>query len=306
MKKIKIIISSIVLFFISRYVVINIEVLQSLLQVKSYYFLFLSFFILTLAFLIQVKIWKKVFLLNKIYLSFYQSLQIYSTAVMTAYIPGKLPGLYLTSKYANNLIKKDKNIFLSIIFYQLSSLFSAAIVGSIYFVLILNVKFYIIKILIIFTLIITIILFVNPYNYIFLQKIIKKIFKRDIRYKIQTTFSKNIYIISQLSFVWALISLSISLLNSSIKGYWDIDEYLIFSVVFLFSQILGAIIFILPSGIGVFESAIFFGVKTFISIEDSIRLAAISRLFMIVPAFLVFINELLLSLIRRKKISKKQ
>ena len=70
------------------------------------------------------------------------------------------------------------------------------------------------------------------------------------------------------------------------------------------TEILGSIVFILPSGIGVFESAIYYGIQTFISIEDAIRLSAISRIFMIVPAFLVFFSDSSLFLYKRLFIKK--
>ena len=293
MKKLKSLIYTIVIFFFGRYIFKNIDIILSLLEINSYVFLYFAFFLLTLAFFIQVDIWKNIFYLNNISLTYLQSIRIYSTAVMTAYIPGKIPGIYLTAKYTNNILKKEKNTFISIIIYQLMSLLSAGLIGFLFLIINLNIDFVIIKIFLMLGVIIFAILFVNPTNYVFLTKLIKKFFKKGIKYKIKGTYIQNIYILSKLAFVWIIISFSINLLNSSIKGYFDFNHFLIFTSIFLFSQILGAIIFILPSGIGIFESSIYYGVQTFISIEDAIRLSVISRLFIIVPAFCVFFIDLI-------------
>ena len=294
MKNIKTIIFIVVIFFISRYIINNLETLKSLFEIKSYLLLFNSFFIIITTFFVQVSVYKEIFGLNNVSLKFFQALRIYSTAVMTAYIPGKLPGVYLTAKYAKNFNKKEKNSFISIVIYQLLSLVSCAFVGSLFVIFLLKLNSIFLKLFLSFFIIFATILLVNPRNYTFIKTSLKKIFGKEIKYKIKGTYLDNIKILCKLSLSWIFITFSISLLNSSITGYWIFGEYLAFTAVFLFSQILGSIVFILPSGLGVFESAMYYGVQTFISIDDAIRLSAISRIFMLIPAFLVFFIDFLL------------
>ena len=304
MKKIKLFIFFAVIFFIGNYLFQNIQIIKSLLEVKSNFLLISSFVILIITFIIQVKVWKKIFWLNNIFLSYIQSLHLYSTAVLTAYIPGKLPGLFITAKYAGNLVESEGNSFISILMYQFMSLLSAFTVGSCFLVFSIKIKFILVKILICFLIILSSILTINPNNYFYLKKLLKKIFKKEIKYKNKANYIKSIIVFFQFSFIWILISFSICLLNSSIKGNLEFNDFIVFTPIFLFSQILGSIVFILPSGIGVFESAIYYGIQTFISIEDAIRLSAISRIFMIVPAFLVFFSDSSLFLYKRLFIKK--
>ena len=78
----------------------------------------------------------------------------------------------------------------------------------------------------------------------------------------------------------------LSLVETNIFNKVDILKLI---SIFFLSYLLGALTFIVPSGLGVFEVVIYFGLQNIMDENMALTLAACIRLIMVIPAILYFI-----------------
>jgi uncharacterized membrane protein YbhN (UPF0104 family) len=248
-----------------------------------------AFLIIFLAFFFQVAAWKKTFSMYGIFFSYSTNLNIYTMAVLSAYIPGKIPGIIITANAAAKMGASRVVASIAMLVYQLMSLISAGTLAVIIFVFVSQKQTNSIFIMFLIFIISSCLLLIRQNTLNWLMKSVMKLFKRGPHVAIEASYQQKVALFSLFFVAWSLVSCAIGLLYCAIADPAPINVLMLISAIFLVSQISGSLIFILPSGMGVYEIIFYFSLVSFFPEKQLIALVALSRVLLVSPSILVYV-----------------
>ena len=209
-------------------------------------------------------------------------------AVITSYIPGKLPGILITAQLGKKYGASRLISSVAMLMYQVMSLVSA---GAIALVCLWSTNLHGVwglTGLVAFAMALGLFI-VRPFSLNWFIRIAIRLLKREAEFSVRTTGAQNATLFLLLGFAWLLLALAISLLCAAVLGERGIDGFFTLTGIFLSSQVVGAVLVMAPSGLGVFEAAMYFGLRQAFSEHVALALAALSRLVMVMPALIVYL-----------------
>ena len=225
---------------------------------------------------------------------------LFSLSALLAYIPGKVPGLLLTANIGKKFNISPYLLGIGIFHFHLLSLGTVLFLFLITLSSILTIQTSIYFILLIFLLFISLVIMIHKILYLnkYLNYLIKK-FNIQIDFSLNIKKEKILKILFLLCVAWIMISIGFFCLSLiEINFLKKIDILKLISIFFL-SYLFGALTFIVPSGLGVFEVVIYFGLQNIMDENMALTLAACIRLIMITPAILSFIIYRFFSFIKK-------
>lgn len=279
-------VSTFILMFINR----ALDESNNIYSLEYTYLILCALIFVVAAYFIQLIAWYFCLSENNSNITKFNSSYLFSVAVLTAYIPGKIPGLLITANLSKKYGYKAFEIGASMINYQLSSLIIVSLLSLFMLLVLLAIKFNFIFITLIFIIPILLVTIIN--NSHLLNKLINFVlFKFKYSKNINITIGKTklLKIFLALILAWILISFAFTTLSllelNTLSG--TIIVQLFFT--FLISILISSLAFFVPSGLGVFELALYVGLQNIISEPVALAVAAFTRLIMIVPALTSFV-----------------
>jgi hypothetical protein len=252
------------------------------------YFLSAFFFILV-AFFFQVAAWKRTFTMHGISFSHTTNLNIYTMAVLSAYIPGKIPGVIITANAAAKIGASRFAASLAMLVYQLMSLIAAGTLAVIIFAFVSQKQINPIFTIFLIFIIATCLVLIRQNTLNWLMKSVIKLLKRGPHVAIEASYKQKLALFSLFFLAWSMISCAIGLLYCAIVEPTPIDVLMLVSAIFLVSQISGSLVFILPSGMGVYEIIFYFSLVSLFPEKQLVALVALSRVLLVSPSILVYV-----------------
>ena len=214
-----------------------------------------SISLISIAFYIQLHAWKLSINHAGNKINFLQASYLFCVAVLTAYIPGKIPGLLITASSSKKFGQSPLVFGLGIFNFQLLSIsivfFLLCILISI--LLSINIDNYFLLLTILIFIIYIILLQNSETLNVFLNFFLKKL-NLNNKYNVKFT-NKILFKIANLFILcWLLISFSfVSLAYLEIVSF-NVSNILKLIIIFLLGYFLGVVSIIFPSGLGFLKS----------------------------------------------------
>lgn len=277
-----------VLYFFGKFLLIYGSRAESVIGAMAPVFFIAAVGMVFVAFFLQISAWHLSFTMNGVLFNRLISSYLYCAAVLAAYIPGKIPGILVTAQLAKDHGSPRLGSTISIVTYQVMSLVACGAMSLVFLGMAAEQSAVGIEVSIVFLVIVGG-LFVTRSAYLnwMIQKVARAL-KKDVGSAIKTSFAENALLFLTLCVVWAVMVIMVNLLRSAVIGSLNFDGFAMLGAAFLLSQILGAIVILVPSGIGVFETSFYLSVRHAFSEEEAIALVALSRLVMVIPAALCY------------------
>jgi len=283
-------------YFVAYFLVDTAVQLNSRSFTLSLPLLSLAIFLSCICFIFQVIVWKYIFGINRCTLTYRQLFSLYCTAALTAYIPSKIPGIFITAEQAAEFGVRRVNSVISMVLFQIMSLVSAGFVGVGFA---LFASSHVIESTIIWAL-----LFISPVILFgvlrcrVIDKIVNYLAIRvgkdvvSINANEQIKISAKSYLLMLVMFcgVWIFQVIIMSVLVWGVAGQFHYENIGTIGAAFLFSYLLGNLAIFLPSGMGVFEAGLFVGLKKILGFEQAMSVAALSRIVMVTPIIGCYIS----------------
>jgi uncharacterized membrane protein YbhN (UPF0104 family) len=267
----QIIIYLVTLFFIGKIIITNWAEIGQVFDQINIAWLILALLIHTSSLLFQSYIWHSLLKFYKPFLPFKLSYSTYFRSIITRYLPGGIwvyfARIHLTEKLG---FKKTQGLFLII-----AESILAVLSGSLIYLLIRSNSIYnpIIIILSILLFVLCILFLYSPKKLIKIYKLLTNKILEIVPLK-----TRNIIYIAFLYILqWALVGLGIWCLIYSVTPTEYVNLLQIVGI-FAISWVIGFIILITPSGIGVRESVLIILLSSIISIELAAIISILSRI----------------------------
>lgn len=285
------------LYFFGRFVLSYSARAEDLIGTIAPSWLLIAIATVFFGFFLQVRAWSLSFMMNEVALSKLTSLYLFCTAALAAYIPGKIPGVLITAELAKDHGVSRLESSVAIVVYQVMSLVACGIMGLVFLVMTASWRQVSIEVVIIIGVVGVGLFVAQPANLNWIIQTGARLFISDVTAKeVRVGFDKLALLLLHLCAVWTVSAIMVNLLRSAIIGDLALENFATVATVFLFSYVLGAAVVIVPSGIGVFETSLYFGLRQALSEEEAVAIAALSRLIMVIPPlscyfFLVFLRR---------------
>lgn len=270
-------------------------------EIKYLPIILFSISLIFLAFYIQLHAWKLSISHAGNKINFSQTSYLFCVAVLTAYIPGKIPGLLITATSAKKFGQSPIVFGLGVFNFQILSISIVFFLSCIFMSILLSINidnyFFLLTILI---LIIYVTLLQNSKILNIILNFVLKKLNLDTKYNVKFT-NKILFKIANLFILcWLLISFSFVTLAYLEIVDFNVSNILKLIIIFLIGYFLGVVSIIFPSGLGVFEVIIYFGLQNLLTEPTALAIALFTRIIMILPACLTFLTYKVYFLMNKK------